>query len=135
MSGDGRWRWATFHGVPPSPLAKLRKICLALSDTTEVKAWGSPTFRVRTRVFAMYADGANHHGGGRDSVWLNCQPTSQMFMIADNPKRYFKPAYVGPYGWVGVYLDGRVSWKVVAELVRDAYDLTAAKAKPKRKRP
>ena len=120
--------------VPPSPLTKLRKICRALPDTTEVRAWGEPTFRVHGRVFGMYADGRNHHGNGRHSVWLNCAPTSQMFMIADNPKRYFKPAYVGPYGWVGVYLDGRVSWKLVADLVRDAYDLTAAKVRPKRKK-
>ena len=120
--------------MPPSPLPRLRKLCLALPDTTEVKAWGEPTFRVHNRLFAMYADGSNHHGGGRHSVWLNCTPTNQLFMIADNPQRFFKPAYVGPYGWVGVYLDGRVSWKQVVEAVRDAYELTAAKARTKKRK-
>ncbi|MGH2362585.1 MAG: MmcQ/YjbR family DNA-binding protein, partial [bacterium] len=121
------------HSVPPSPLPGLRQLCLALPDTTEVKAWGEPTFRVHNRLFAMYADGSNDHGGGRHSVWLNCTQTNQMFMIADNPKRFFKPAYVGPYGWVGMYLDGRVSWKLVSEVVRDAYELSLDKVKKKTK--
>jgi predicted DNA-binding protein (MmcQ/YjbR family) len=116
----------------PSVIARVRKICLALPDTTEVRAWAAPTFRVHGRVFGMYADGKDNQSGGRTSIWLNCDPVSQGFMIADQPKRYFKPKYVGPYGWVGVYLDGRVNWKTVADLIRDAYDLTAAKVKSKR---
>lgn len=111
----------------PSPLSRVRKICLALPEATEVRAWGEPTFRVRGRVFAMYAAAGNHHGDGRESLWLNCDAVSQQFMIADDPRRYFKPAYVGPYGWVGVYLDGRVSWKAVAARVREAHELTLTK--------
>lgn len=118
--------------MPPSPLTRLRKLCLALPDAHEVKAWGEPTFRVRNKLFAMYANAGNHHGNGYHAVWVNSTPTNQSFMVADNPKRFFVPAYVGPGGWVGVRLDGRVNWKVVAELLRDAYDLTAAKAKRNR---
>lgn len=111
----------------PSGLARIRKICLALPETAEVRAWGEPTFRVRGRVFAMYAAASNHHGDGRESLWLNCDAVSQQFMVSDDPKRYFKPAYVGPYGWVGVYLDGRLSWKVVADRVREAHEFTLAR--------
>ena len=117
-----------------SSLARLRKVCLALPETTEVKAWGEPTFRVRGRLFAMYASAANHHGGGRESVWLNCDGTNQLLMIADRPDRFFKPAYVGPYGWVGVYLDRRVSWKLVKDSVLDAYEFTLARMRAKRAR-
>ena len=118
----------------PSTIARVRKICLALPDTTEVRAWGAPTFRVFGRVFGMYSDAKSQHDVGRNAIWLNCDPTSQMYMIADKPDRFFKPKYVGPYGWVGVYLDGRVNWRTVASLVRDAYDLSAAKVKPKPKK-
>ena len=48
----------------------LRKLCLALPEAHEVEAWGEPTFRVRNKMFAMYADADTHHGGGRHAVWL-----------------------------------------------------------------
>lgn len=35
-----------------SPLPRLRRMCLALPDATEKKAWGAPAFRVRNRMFA-----------------------------------------------------------------------------------
>jgi len=37
------------------PLKRLRKVCLALPGAHEVEAWGEPTFRVRNKLFAMYA--------------------------------------------------------------------------------
>ena len=115
--------------MPAPLLPRLRKLCLSFHDTTEVKAWGEPTFRVRGRLFAMYAAAGNHHGEGREALWLNCTVMNQALMIADNPKRFFKPAYVGAYGWVGVYLDARPSWKLVSLVVQDAYDLTLSKLK------
>jgi hypothetical protein len=48
-------------------------------------------------------------------------------MVKANPKRFFVPPYVGPSGWVGVRLAGRVNWTEVAELCREAYTLTAPK--------
>jgi hypothetical protein len=48
-------------------------------------------------------------------------------MVRTDPARFFVPPYVGPSGWVGVYLDGKVDWKEVAELMRDAWRLTAPK--------
>jgi len=47
------------------PLARLRKLCLALPEAHEVEAWGEPTFRVRNKLFGMYAAASNHHGAGR----------------------------------------------------------------------
>ena len=38
-----------------SPLPKLRKLCLALPEAHEVEAWGEPTFRVKNKLFAMFA--------------------------------------------------------------------------------
>ena len=120
--------------MPTSPLARLRKICLSLPDTQEVEAWGEPTFRVKDRIFAMYAAANNHHGAGHHSVWLMATPVNQGLMIGAKPKRFFVPPYVGPFGWVGVRLDGRVNWREVAELVKDAYELRVAKGKPARRR-
>lgn len=119
--------------MPPSPLQRLRRICLALPGAHEVEAWGEPTFRVNNKLFAMYAAANNHHGAGHHAAWISCNAVNQGFLIHDKPDRYFSPPYVGPSGWIGVRLDGRVSWKDVADLLRDGYDLTVAKLPPRQR--
>ena len=113
--------------MPPRPLPRLRKLCLGLPEAHEVEAWGEPTFRVRNKLFAMYADAGNHHGAGRPAVWVKAGSGNQDLLVRAAPDRFFVPPYVGPSGWVGVYLDGAVDWGEVAELLRDAYALTAPK--------
>ena len=113
--------------MPPRPLTRLLKHCLALPEAHEVEAWGEPTFRVRNKMFAMYADAGTHHGGGRPSVWCKATRPNQALMVGAAPGRYFVPPYVGPSGWVGVWLDGAVDWADVEEIVRDAYRLIAPK--------
>lgn len=113
--------------MPPRPLTRLRKLCLALPEAHEVEAWGAPTFRVRNKLFAMYASAASHHGGGRPAVWCKAGPGNQQLMVRAEPERFFVPPYVGPSGWVGVWLDGDVDWSELAELLKDAWRLTAPK--------
>lgn len=111
----------------PSPLPRLRKLCLALPEAHEVEAWGEPTFRVKGKLFAMYAHASNHHGGGRNSVWIKAAKENQALMIRTQPRRFFKPPYVGPSGWVGVYLDTSPDWDEVSELLRDGWRMIAPK--------
>jgi hypothetical protein len=113
--------------MPPSPLARLRKLCLALPEAHEVEAWGEPTFRVRNKLFAMYANAGNHHGAGRPSVWCKAAPGNQALMVKADADRFFVPPYVGPSGWIGVRLDRNPDWTEVGELMRDAYRLVAPK--------
>lgn len=108
-------------------LVRLRKMCLGLPEAHEVEAWGAPTFRVRNKLFAMYASAGNHHGGGRRAVWCKAGPGNQEVMVQMAPRRFFVPPYVGPSGWVGVWLDGAVDWKELEGLLRDSYRLTAPK--------
>lgn len=113
--------------MPPKPLTRLRKICLALPDAHEVEAWGEPTFRVRNKLFAMFASASTHHGQGRPAVWCKAGPGNQELMVRGAPDRFFVPPYVGPSGWIGIWLDGTVDWNDLADLLRDSYDLTAPK--------
>jgi hypothetical protein len=113
--------------MAPRPLTRLRRLCLALPDAHEVEAWGEPTFRVRNKLFAMYAAATNHHGAGRPAVWCKATRSNQSMMIEIAPQRFFMPPYVGPSGWVGIWLDGEVDWPELAELLRDAYRLVAPK--------
>ena len=113
--------------VPTGPLARLRKLCLTLPEAHEVEAWGEPTFRVRNKLFAMYAAANNHHGGGRPAVWVKAPPGNQDLMVRTAPDRFFVPPYVGPSGWVGIWLDRDVDWGELRELLCDSYRLTAPK--------
>lgn len=110
-----------------SGLARLRRLCLALPEAHEVEAWGEPTFRVRNRMFAMYAAPGNHHGDGRAAVWCKAAPGNQTLMVAAAPDRFFVPPYVGPSGWVGVWLNRSTDWRELDELLGDAYRLVAPK--------
>lgn len=92
-----------------------------------MEAWGEPTFRVKNRMFAMYAAAGNHHGAGRPAAWIKAAPGEQALVVENAPDRYFVPPYVGPSGWVGVWLDGSVDWVAVDELLRDGYRLVAPK--------
>jgi hypothetical protein len=110
-----------------TPIARLRQLCLALPEAQEVEAWGEPTFRVRNKIFAMYAASDSHHGAGRPGVWVKSTHLLQDMLVHEDPDRYFAPPYVGPKGWLGIRLDRRPNWKSVDELLRDAYLLTAPK--------
>jgi predicted DNA-binding protein (MmcQ/YjbR family) len=113
--------------MAPRPLVRLRKLCLTLPEAHEVEAWGEPTFRVRNKLFAMYASPGNHHGAGRPAVWCKAAPGNQQLMLRHAPARFFVPPYVGPSGWVGIYLDGDVDWPELADLLVDSYRLIAPK--------
>lgn len=106
-------------------LSRLRRLCLALPEAHEVIAWGEPTFRVKNRQFAMYADARNHHGGGRHAVWVKAAPGRQARMVRTGPNRFFVPPYVGPTGWLGVWLEGDCDWAELAAILSDGYRLVA----------
>lgn len=114
--------------MAPRPLTRFRKLCLGLPESHEVLAWGEPTFRVQKgKMFAMYASADNHHGAGRPAVWLLAQPGNQALMVKASPDRFFVPPYTGPSGWVGVWLDGKVDWVELADLLHDGWRLAAPK--------
>jgi hypothetical protein len=114
--------------APRDPVKRLRDHCLAFPDAHEVAAWGELTFRVRNKIFAIHASPESHHSAGREGVWCKAKPVTQDLLLHAEPKRYFKPPYVGPRGWVGVWLDGgSVDWETLEGLLLDAYRLTAPK--------
>jgi hypothetical protein len=109
--------------VARDPLPKLRKLCLALPETTERLSHGEPTWFVRGKTtFVMYAD---HHHDDRRGFWCAAPPGAQDAMVASDPERFFVPPYVGGRGWLGVYLDVPVDWDEIADVVEDAYRMVA----------
>lgn len=106
-------------------IKRLREICLALPEATEKEAWGECTFRVGGKMFAMTDN--NHHNSGHVAVWIKAPVMVQEILVGSDPKRFFKPPYVGPKGWVGVRLDMRVRWDELAAILNDGYQMSAPK--------
>ncbi len=110
---------------PLDPLKTLRKICLALPETTERLSHGEPTWFIRDKkTFATYA---NQHHDDRLAFWCAAPDGAQEVLVAQDPERFFRPPYVGHRGWLGVYLDVPVDWDEVADLVAGAYRTVAPK--------
>lgn len=107
-------------------LERIRRICLSLPETSEKLAWGEPTFRVKGKLFAMYASASNHHGGGRDALWCHAPDGVQQGLVEAAPDRFFVPAYVGPKGWIGMWLD-RVDDAEIEIHTAQAYRVVAPK--------
>jgi hypothetical protein len=105
--------------TPAQALTRVRRICLALPDATEKIAWGSPTFRVRDRIFVMFVN--DHHGDGRLAIWCQADRDAQVAIVEADPRRFFVPPYVGPRGWIGIRLDRRPNWAVVAALIEEGH--------------
>ncbi len=101
----------------------VRDIMASLPETEEFVSHGSPTFRVRGRIFAAYT--INHHGDGRVALVLMAPSGAQAAFTKLNPEAYFVPPYVGPKGWLGVELDKGLRWEIVREHARDAYEMVA----------
>ena len=76
-------------------------------------------------MFAIFANGDNHHGGGRHAVWCKATHATQDLLIARSPHLYFTPPYVGVAGWVGIYLDAATDWTEVADRLHHAHELAA----------
>jgi predicted DNA-binding protein (MmcQ/YjbR family) len=103
----------------------VREIMASLPETEEFVSHGSPTFRVRGKIFARYT--INHHGDGKVALNLKAPPGAQAAFVKIGPKAYFVPQYVGPMGWLGVELDKGLGWNTVREHVSDAYEMVASR--------
>lgn len=99
-------------------MMRLRKICLALPEAEERETWGTPTFRIRGKIFCMTI-------GEPLAIWVKAPRGSQELLIEAAPTRFFRPPYLGPRGWVGMHLTGRPDWADVTAMVRRSFSLVA----------
>ncbi|MBO0704988.1 MAG: MmcQ/YjbR family DNA-binding protein [Candidatus Dormibacteraeota bacterium] len=104
------------------PAERFRRLCLALPEAYEQETWGSATYRVRGRIFAM-------QGGEARAVTVTCKspPGVRDAMVQEDPGRFYVPPYVGAKGWIGVRLSSAVDWAELADLIEWSYRATAPK--------
>lgn len=101
--------------------ATVHEICLGLPDADQRTSHGHPAFFAgpKGRMFAMHL--VDHHGDGRTAVWLAAPDGAQEALVDAEPRRFFRPPYVGHRGWIGVDLGQGVDAEELRELVADAY--------------
>ncbi|MGB6040228.1 MAG: MmcQ/YjbR family DNA-binding protein [Gordonia sp. (in: high G+C Gram-positive bacteria)] len=106
-------------------LHRLREAALALPEATEKVAHGRPTFRCG-KMFAMYGGGEKGSKLRRDTALLFIpDPVEREALIQDD--RFFVPAYVGAYGWLGIDLAADSDWAEIAELLDASFRQIAPK--------
>lgn len=102
-------------------LTELRKICLGFPETTEVEAWGRPTFRAG-KIFATFS-GIDERPWG---VIFKPEGDERRALIED--ERFYSPPYWGPGGWLALdFAAAKVDWNEVAELIESSYRQIALK--------
>lgn len=97
-----RWR------DPAWLLEQLRARALALPETCEQESFGSAGFRVGEgktgKYFAYFSD--RPHGHERIALLVKTSGMDELHgLVEDQPETYFKPAFYGASGWVGIMLD------------------------------
>ena len=108
-------------------LIKVRRICLALPETTERLSHGAPTFFIREkRSYATFLN--DFHGDGRLALWCAAPPGVQRALATARPEQFFVPPYVAHLGWLGVRLDRDLSWQEIERVLRDAYVTVSPRA-------
>jgi len=100
-------------------LDKLRKIALAFPEATEQVGFGHPVFNVRKKCFVAFELNA-----GRPAIAVRIDPLD-VGIFRDDPR--FFPTPYGRGNWISLWADGRVDWKLVAQLVDASYRMVAPK--------
>src|SRR5262249_46863941 len=112
--------------VSDDVLARLSAVALELPEAKREQSGRHAAFRVRGRTFAYFLD--DHHGDGIVGLTAKAAPGVAERLVADDPGRFYRPAYLGHRGWVGLRLDTPdVDWEEVTGLVVESYRLCAPK--------
>ena len=108
----------------PATIERLRRLCLALPEVAERQSHGEASWFVAGKQFVTTAD---HHHDDRLGAWCAAPEGAQEMLVQADPTRFFRPAYVGHRGWLGVYLDIEVDWGEIAIVIERAYRRVAPK--------
>ena len=102
----------------------LATICEAFPEVERERMGVHSRFVVRKKTFAYFLN--DHHGDGIVSLCVKVVPGENSELIASDPERFYRPAYLGANGWVGLRLDvGEIDWDEVAAFAANSYRLLA----------
>ena len=114
---------------PQHLLARVRQLALALPETHARESHGSPGFRVGSeksgKFFAYFND--QHHGSQHVALLVKAGGMDELESLVEaQPQAYFKPAYYGASGWIGVILNRPgLDWDAVTEWLERSWRAVA----------
>ena len=111
-------------------LERVRQLALAQPEAEERESHGSPGFRSggkSGKYFAYFQD--RFHGTDHVSVLVKTGGPDEVESLCETaPETYFKPAYYGASGWVGIILNRPdVDWDNVADWLQRSWRMVAPK--------
>jgi len=112
--------------APEAVLERIRQLALALPAAEEKLSHGSPGFFVRGGKFFAYFSYDHHHDGVMGLLVKASGVEEQASLIDLDPELYYRPAYLGPSGWVGIRLDtGSPDWAHIEEWLTRSWRVSA----------
>ncbi len=117
---------------PAHLLERVRALALALPETSERESHGSPGWRAGSeksgKFFAYFSD--QHHGSENIALLVKCGSMDELLdLVEAQPEAYFKPAYYGASGWIGVILNRPgLDWDHVGEWLARSWRQVAPKS-------
>ncbi len=113
-----------------SDLTEARRIALGFPAAFEKVAWGRPVF-CAPKMFVVYGGSVKGETKGEHVQY----PHSILIKVDDSDRkalerdiRFFYPAYLGPFGWLGLDFEAaQVDWAEVTELIDASFRMVAPK--------
>ncbi|MBV9842214.1 MAG: phosphoribosylglycinamide formyltransferase [Sphingomonadaceae bacterium] len=109
-------------------LGEVRRRALGLPEAAEKLSHGMPAFHIAGgKVFGYFT--YDHHHDGVTALLVKASGAEEQAMLIErDPDLYYRPAYLGPSGWIGIRLDGGdVDWEHVAEWLARSWRTVAPK--------
>jgi predicted DNA-binding protein (MmcQ/YjbR family) len=110
-------RAAGTSGTAARALDRIRRLCLALPEATEVESWGHPVFKAGSKAFV-----AIEPIDGRPSIAFRVDPVDVDLLLRSGA--FFETPY-GRGQWISVWANAKLDWKLVTRLVERGYRLVA----------
>jgi len=109
-------------------LEKVRELALTLPEAEDRDSHGSPGWRTggkSGKFFAYFSE--NHHGSEHVALLVKTDgPDELAALVERDPETYFRPAYYGASGWVGIILNRPgVDWNHVASWLQRSWRAVA----------
>ena len=111
---------------PEARLARIREAAMAMPRAEETVSHGMPAFRIEGGKMFAYFTYDHHHDGTMAVIVKTSGPEEQALLIDQHDDLYYRPAYFGTAGWVGIRLDrGETDWDHVADRIAQSWEVVA----------
>lgn len=113
---------------PEALLGRIRNLALALPEAEEKLSHGMNGFFVRGGKFFAYFI-RDQHGDGITALLVKADGLEEQAQLIENDSNlYYRPAYFGPSGWIGIRLDtGDNDWSHIDDWLTRSWRASAPK--------